>query len=556
MWSFYLATFLISSTRHFNACEAWVNTQSKVQMKRIISIGSPQLQDSVPDTLVFHRRIEKDELTRTRVQNFAFEFNGAGPTTTAIGGSKASAEYVQVELMNDNFPQADDFLLEEAMKYSNSEEQLSQAHKIQQAYREWCDYYGKAPNKDRLGVFAANFLAVKDFHERTGKPLIMNEYSDLTEEEWKLLQQQQKSQSGGAKESPPLSVDDPKTMEQQELIHKAYWEWCHYYGKTYDEKRLKTFANNFLAVQKYHRQTNKELMLNEFADMSELEYQNYLKTTAHFVSSSNVISEMEVYTVTSPVQRQQEDPITTALPTPPLGQQQLEFTQNSSKSDTDFTIHEIVSALQSAVDSLSEVVRSMNQSQGPLVSPPSKSQEKTSSEQPLDALVIDVLKKQDNDIAELHDSLDGVRDIQEQSGELIQLVSQNQMQMAEMMNAIQTEMELMQQELKQSREEKSSLINRVRNLENVLENMGLGDLVASNLWSSRRTEAKTPKVSPATSALAKELKSDRSGKIVIEPNPIGLGMTMFAPPKSGASAESYSMPLSTSKTLENRRRTT
>merc|ERR1712224_762734 len=75
-----------------------------------------------------------------------------------------------------------------------------------------------------------------------------------------------------------ISVDD--------RIRRAYLEWCEYYEKSYDEKRLNVFASNFLAVEKYHKQTEKSLVLNEFADMTESEYVQYLTTDAHFASPS------------------------------------------------------------------------------------------------------------------------------------------------------------------------------------------------------------------------------------------------------------------------------
>lgn len=59
-----------------------------------------------------------------------------------------------------------------------------------------------------------------------------------------------------------------------ERIRAAYRDWCQYYGKAYNEGRLRIFAANFLAVEKYHRETGVSLILNELADMTSEEYQN------------------------------------------------------------------------------------------------------------------------------------------------------------------------------------------------------------------------------------------------------------------------------------------
>jgi len=58
-----------------------------------------------------------------------------------------------------------------------------------------------------------------------------------------------------------------------ERIQAAYRDWCQYYGNVYSEDRLRTFSANFLAVEKYHRETGVSLILNELADMTSEEFQ-------------------------------------------------------------------------------------------------------------------------------------------------------------------------------------------------------------------------------------------------------------------------------------------
>lgn len=78
-----------------------------------------------------------------------------------------------------------------------------------------------------------------------------------------------RSQSSSSS-SPSSSIGN----EFPERIRAAYSDWCQYYDKPYNEGRLRIFAANFLAVEKYHRETGVSLILNELADMTSEEYQN------------------------------------------------------------------------------------------------------------------------------------------------------------------------------------------------------------------------------------------------------------------------------------------
>jgi hypothetical protein len=70
-----------------------------------------------------------------------------------------------------------------------------------------------------------------------------------------------------------VEYDNNGNAEFPERIQAAYVDWCQYYGKTYNEGRLRIFAANFLAVEKYHRETGVSLILNELADMTSDEFQ-------------------------------------------------------------------------------------------------------------------------------------------------------------------------------------------------------------------------------------------------------------------------------------------
>jgi len=91
------------------------------------------------------------------------------------------------------------------------------------------------------------------------------------------------SPSSGINEVDSYSDDSPREeLSQQdgpsqpvfpERIKAAYRDWCQYYGKEYNETRLRTFSSNFLAVERYHRETGVSLILNDLADMTSEEFQ-------------------------------------------------------------------------------------------------------------------------------------------------------------------------------------------------------------------------------------------------------------------------------------------
>jgi hypothetical protein len=521
-------------------CDAWI-PGNKVPVKRIISIGQPD-GNVVPDTLIFPRR--GDEEMRIKVQNFAFEFSGSSSSsTTAMSGSVASPEYVEAELMDETFPQTGDFLLKQAEQYSSpSERQLSQAHKIQQAYQEWCEYYGKTPDKNRLAIFTANFLAVKDFHERTGKPLIMNQYSDMTADEWERMNQTTGPSIPADTDTnasvSSMAVRPPTNQDDNEHMRKAYKQWCQFFKKSETGKGLQAYIHNFIAVERYHKQTNKALVLNEFADMTEPEYQEYMRTRAHFVESSDdkLGHEKAPYTASPARQESSGDHSFSYLHEAANGDA---FASSSLHS----TMKEIVSALHSTVSALNDVAKSLNQQNLPIVSPPSSQEPQQSSEQPLDSLVMDVLKKQDNNIVDLEESVTGLRDVQEQSGELIQLVSQNQMQMAEMMTSVQEEITLMQKDLTASKRESKALSERVQRLESVLSQL---KGISSNSGNALTHVSGAAGVK-SSEEMYYSLDQANKSRITIQPNPIGLGMSMFTPKQQNSTHYD-------SHTLENKRR--
>jgi hypothetical protein len=355
--------------------------------------------------------------------------------------------------------------------------------------------------------------------------LVLNEFADLTEEEY-------------LKDKLSSTSDDKAATTDKfgERIREAYRQWCDYYGRVYDEKRLQTFALNFIAVEKYHMQTKESLVLNEFADMTEPEYRKHLATAAHFTTPENIGPRSDkdsssLSQETREVIKPNDDPITSYLdPDPnPIGYSPIEglkppiipksespivqspIVQSDSQnvnpglsSDAKEPLDDsspsldnnVLATLQRTVDSLTSMVKSL--AEAPPVAPQPQAQ-------PLDSLVIDLLQQQDGSIFELETSVEGLHDIQQQSSDLIELVSNNQRQMTELMEAVQSEVSSLQQDRIQVEENYALLLSRIEELEATVAKFDSNDPVLNR------------------SLVLSQGTATRQGRFELEPNlpPIG-----------------------------------
>uniref|UniRef100_A0A7S4ARE0 Cathepsin propeptide inhibitor domain-containing protein n=1 Tax=Pseudo-nitzschia australis TaxID=44445 RepID=A0A7S4ARE0_9STRA len=473
---------------------------------RFATARSRLYQDEAPSRLpLYPQRVEESDF-RTPAASFTFTRCAAVPPITSEfvqsewneGGDLKKLSYLDIISNTAPIPNSPD-QDQDLIYLGAKEESLAQAHRIQQAYREWCEFYGKIPSRERLGVFASNFLAVQEFHEKTGRPLVLNQFADLTEEEY--LQGTEQSTSGDKNKSTV-----PETLSE-DRIRSAYREWCEYYGRSWDEMRLPTFTSNFITVEKYHQHTKKPCVLNEFADMTEREYDEHLATADHFNTPENA-----GFAVDDNSSPSQEDPITSDLdldpdlPSSPIDSLQLNEMQpsilssqtqevqssnsnihaSSDISDTSSYTDEVLSELQSTVVSLTAMVNDMA-SATQMVIPQTQAQ-------PLDSLVIDVLQQQDNSIGQLEMSIEGLHEIQMQSSDLIELVSNNQKQMTDMMTAVQSEIAVLQEEQKVTNKNYGLLLARIEELEAAVAKHDINDPSLNKVLVLARATATTGKM--------------------------------------------------------------
>jgi hypothetical protein len=66
---------------------------------------------------------------------------------------------------------------------------------------------------------------------------------------------------------------DEIALAREARIRSAYAEWCKEYKKKQDESRFPAFSSNFLVMEEYAAANNKEMLLNEYADCTEADYE-------------------------------------------------------------------------------------------------------------------------------------------------------------------------------------------------------------------------------------------------------------------------------------------
>jgi hypothetical protein len=176
------------------------------------------------------------------------------------------------------------------------EREAQEQERIRNVYSEWCRENGREYQESRLDVFATNLSAVESYRRVTGKVVKLNQYADLSPDEYKATMTRESSSNAAASMPPyldksnsaasrpsPVTAINPMSAYLENLttpspqislavenrIRKIYLEWCQYYAKAPDDDRLLIFAANLVVLEKHHKETGEELTLNEFADQTQ-----------------------------------------------------------------------------------------------------------------------------------------------------------------------------------------------------------------------------------------------------------------------------------------------
>jgi len=174
----------------------------------------------------------------------------------------------------------------------------------------------------------------------------------------------------------------------------------------------------------------------------------------------------------------------------------------STESSSTSSMDDVLSAIQSTVSSLSTVARSLSTTGN---TSPSTTTGNGHESLVDPEVVMEALFQQDETITNLEDSIDGLRDIQVQSSELIQMVSQNQMQMTERVTDVQSEVMSLRFDQETTQEKNVFLTMRIDELEAKIDS-----LTEAHDSIAKRTSKTEPEPQLST--------AKRRGMIEVEPN--------------------------------------
>ena len=174
----------------------------------------------------------------------------------------------------------------------------------------------------------------------------------------------------------------------------------------------------------------------------------------------------------------------------------------SAESSSTSSMDDVLSAIQSTVSSLSTVARSLSTTGNTSPSTTTGNGQESLVDP---EVVMEALFQQDETITNLEDSIDGLRDIQVQSSELIQMVSQNQMQMTERVTDVQSEVMSLRFDQETIQEKNVFLTMRIDELEAKIDS-----LTEAHDSIAKRTSKTEPEPQLST--------AKRRGMIEVEPN--------------------------------------
>lgn len=137
---------------------------------------------------------------------------------------------------------------------------------VRSEYEVWLQKFGKTPSESRYVTFKKNYLLQLQYDQQTGVYCGLNEFGDLTPEEYEALT--------AKPAQAPVPAETVTADDVDVKIRSEYQAWGTEYGKELSEARYAIFKQNFLANMKYYEQTGKYYVLNEYADMMPEEFES------------------------------------------------------------------------------------------------------------------------------------------------------------------------------------------------------------------------------------------------------------------------------------------
>lgn len=214
-----------------------------------------------------------------RYEIFAQHFREAESHFKKTGEEMRLSEYADMteeeyNALTRTSPQTSEATVAQTNKVeSKGNAKLEVVDRIRVAYLEWCSHYKKTADEYRFKIFSEHFCEAEAYWQKTGTAIQLNEYADLTLEEYNKLTGDLSLDSAAEAyvvETPSRSHQTKK--EVQDSVRSVYVEWSNFYGRPVAEERYKVFIKNFREAEDYWKETGMALKLNEYADMTEEEY--------------------------------------------------------------------------------------------------------------------------------------------------------------------------------------------------------------------------------------------------------------------------------------------
>ena len=254
-----------SRYQNFRANYIGLMTTNAAEMTVARDMGCP---DPVPLALDEYGDLPPDEFDNLR--------NNPGTSQAAEAGSGEGYAYPQTTSSG-------------AQKNSAA---TNEQDRIRQVYNEWCFMNGKEYDESRLEIFDKNLRVVENYQLETGEKAELNEYADLSPDEFMAIARSSEETSANHPSSqhrhahslnnnmptnnngqmPRSTLDQYYDESEVERLRQAYLEWCGFNGKDYIDSRLDNFAVNLIAVENYRAETGENAILNAYADMSITQY--------------------------------------------------------------------------------------------------------------------------------------------------------------------------------------------------------------------------------------------------------------------------------------------
>lgn len=147
---------------------------------------------------------------------------------------------------------------------------------VRAEYLAWAQMFGKVPDFERrYPTFSKHFMMQLQFDKENnnGDFAGLNEFGDMTEEEYnETIKLREMTEA--------LDDTQPNDNPVDAKILSEYASWAATHNKQKSMERFSIFKENFLANMKHYQETGDYYVLNEYADMTDKEYDSSVGTAS------------------------------------------------------------------------------------------------------------------------------------------------------------------------------------------------------------------------------------------------------------------------------------